>query len=565
MGHKVQVDMWVPLRLAYLVALLFLMQSCGGHGNEATVDQPPPQPPDVRGAWAGSWTGTDPTLGSVRGTWQTTLDQSEAQVTGASILLGDTDCIDARVDGALLSAPEWNGRFDRGFCEPGQWRATFNVAQDMINGTWTLQAGASGEFIGRKVGEPGGPRVSSVYPLSGRPGAIVTILGDRLGEPEVGAPLLFNATAQPLVISSSGERWVARVPVGATSGWIQLKSSTGKALAPIPFDAQPSSPALAVAWSNPSSALPFRLAVSPDGSKLHIAKSASTSGYSLEVFDIGRQGILASVPIGNLPNDVAASPDGRSVYVAIPGNVQVLDAMRGRSIDSIKVASNEHRSYVSISHDGSLMLVSSTSYPTPVERFSYATMIRLTDKAQLWQIAYQDNPSFGGAGFSPDGKTAYLVATDTARGFLWILDVERGPDDPAFATPVRLAERPDQVAVSPDGSTLFITHALTTVNMNIVSRVDLATLQVTTTNLSSPLVDLAFSPNGEQVFVATRTGIVVLGVTTGEIIAGPLDIGGEPRGIAMDPAGKLAYVVQSDPNAVTAIGTTGGSLAIERR
>jgi DNA-binding beta-propeller fold protein YncE len=523
---------------------------------------PAPTTTDVRGTWAGNWSGTDPALGSLRGTWQTTLEQSEAQLTGVSVLLGDTDCIDAQVDGSLLSALESNGRLDRGICEPSQWRATFSVVEDIVRGTWTLQAGASGEFIGRKVSEPGGPRVSSVYPPSGRPGAIVTILGDRLGQPEVGAPLRFNATAQPFVISSSDERWVARVPDGATSGWMELKSSTGRALAPVPFDVQPSSPVLAVAWSTPSSPLPFRIAVSPDGSKLYVAKSSSTTGFSLEVFDTARHVALASVSLGNPPNDVAASPDGRSLYVAVPGKVQVLDAMRGRSIDSIKVASNEHRSHVSISHDGSLMLVSSSSYPTPVERFSYATMIRLKDKAQLWQIAYQDNFSFGGAAFSPDGKTAYLVGTDTARGFLWMLDVERGPDDAAFATPVRLAARPDQVAVSPDGSTLFITHALTTSNMNIVSRVDLATRDVTTTNLWTPLVDLAFSPNGEQVFVATRTGIVVLGVTAGEIMAGPLDIGGEPRGIAMDPAGKLAYVVQSDPDAVTAIGTMGGNLGV---
>src|SRR3954454_14144743 len=83
---------------------------------------------------------------------------------------------------------------------------------------------------------------------------------------------------------------------------------------------------------------PMRLAVSPDGSSLYVVNSGAyedgdpggrDEGDTVSQYDIGADGRLSpksppAVAAGDLPSDIAISPDGKSAYVPNSVSEQVL-------------------------------------------------------------------------------------------------------------------------------------------------------------------------------------------------------------------------------------------------
>jgi DNA-binding beta-propeller fold protein YncE len=292
--------------------------------------------------------------------------------------------------------------------------------------------------------------------------------------------------------------------------------------------------------------LPHAAAISPDGTKLYVAR-----GSTVDVFDTSRLRVLASTVPDALVHALAASPDGRVVFSASTGRVDVLEAMRLRSTGAIATMTGEARAYMAVSPDGGMLLVSGPPAPSPIDRFSRVTLIRLLDGSPLWTLWYRDTPVFGGVAFSPDGALAYLVADVGGKGVLWQFGVTTGPSTAALDAPIDLPRYPTRVAVSPDGTNLFIVHD----GAQSLSRVDLTTRRVTSADVTAPAVALAYTPNGEQVYVATKSGVFALRADSGEIVVGPIAVAGEPRMITMDPFGERAYVLHADPNGISAIGT----------
>lgn len=522
-----------------LATLVALLPACGGGDDSSS-------PRNIEGIWAGTWSGATASSGPVAGTWQVELEQEATSVRGSVTLFGDTACVDAGLTGSLSLWRGGVGHIDQSGCLAGQWLLDPSRAPEDAQGTWTHSNGdAAGTFVGQRIAEPGGPRVRWVHPPAASPGGLVTIGGDRLGEPLLPAPLRFGTTPQPTIEAHSDKRWVVRVPGGAAAGRVLLQSSSGSALTPAPFSVAPASPVPTIAWEADMAARPHTAAISPDGTKLYVS-----GGGTVEVFDTSRRQVLASAALGGPVHVLAASPDGRAVFGALTGRVETLDPMRLRQIGTINVRTGEARAYLAVSPDIGAMLVSGPPAPSPIDRFSKITLVRLLDGEALWQLTYRDNPVFGGVAFSPDGARAFLVADTGAQGVLWQFDVEVGPTSADLNAPIDLPRHPTHLAVSPDGSTAFVIHG----GSPSVSRVDLSTRRVTSAHVAATAVGLAYAPNGADVFVATASGVVVLRSDSGEIAAGPIPVPGEPRAIAMDPFGQRAYVLHTEPNGISAIG-----------
>lgn len=523
-------------------ALVALVPACGGGGDSGVPDS-------IGGVWAGTWSGSTAVAGPVAGTWQVELQHEAPRVRGPVTLFGDTACVDARLTGKFLFGDGWTGQIDPSDCAAGEWRLGSHDSAGDATGTWTHASGeAAGIFVGRKIAEPGGPWVRSVHPPAASPGGFVTIVGQRLGEPLQPAPMRFGTTPQTRIDVHSDEHWVFRVPDGAASGLLVLQSSSGHAMAPFPFLVGPASPAPTVAWEIATAARPQAATVSPDGTKLYVL----CTGGIVQVVDTARRQVLATAALGGPLHSVAASPDGRAVFSAQTGRVARLDPMRLRQLGTITVGTGEARAYLAVSPDNGAMLISGPPAPSPIDRFSRVTLVRLLDGEPRWQLSYRDNPVFGGVAFSPDGTRAYLVADMGAKGVLWQFDVETGPTAADLDAPIDLPRRPTHLAVSPDGTTAFVVHS----GSQSVSRVDLTAREVTAAGLAAPAVGLAYAPNGETVFVATVSGVVVLRSDSGTIAAGPILVAGAPSAIAMDPRGQRAYVLHAEPNGIAAIGAT---------
>ena len=107
---------------------------------------------------------------------------------------------------------------------------------------------------------------------------------------------------------------------------------------------------------------------------------------------------------------------------------------------------------------------------------------------------------------------------------------------------------PTGIVFSPDGKTAFVAN-----QFGDVSRIDVATRQVTgSIAIGSPQA-LRLSPDGSQLFVATTgTAVVTVDVAT-LLIVRTVDVGSAPNGFAVHPGGRLLYVSSFDAGTVSEI------------
>jgi YVTN family beta-propeller protein len=121
-------------------------------------------------------------------------------------------------------------------------------------------------------------------------------------------------------------------------------------------------------------------------------------------------------------------------------------------------------------------------------------------------------------------------------------------------TTITIGFQPLGVAVSPDGSTVYVTNNIAT---GIVSVIDAATNTVTTTiAVGSSPYGVAVSPDGSTVYVAnTGSGTVSVIATATDNVIATIPVGSSPIGVAVTPDGSKVYVANNGDNDVSVIGT----------
>jgi YVTN family beta-propeller protein len=107
---------------------------------------------------------------------------------------------------------------------------------------------------------------------------------------------------------------------------------------------------------------------------------------------------------------------------------------------------------------------------------------------------------------------------------------------------------PTGIVFSPDGKTAYVAN-----QFGNVSRIDVATRQVTgSVDIASPQA-VRISPDGSELFVGTTgTAVVTVDVATLSIVR-TVDVGSAPNGFAVHPGGRLLYVSSFDAGTVSEI------------
>jgi YVTN family beta-propeller protein len=232
---------------------------------------------------------------------------------------------------------------------------------------------------------------------------------------------------------------------------------------------------------------------SPDGRVVYVLATSGT----VEVLDVVTTTVIASIPVGIAPGDVAFTPDGRRAYVVNNGSTSIVHV--------VEVAS-------------SAVVGAPIAFPA----FSNLRNIAIT----------------------PDGSMAYITA-DSGVFPLNLTDHTIGPVIPTGAS--------NGIAITSDGQTAFVADR----DGNVVRIVDLSLGTVSPTTL--PTGDLPYgvtlSPNGEELYVVNfespgRTS--VFDVATRALI---MDVakGIYPSYGAFTPDGRFVYVPNSDGNDVSVI------------
>jgi len=534
-------------RQLVFVLAMGVLTGCGGGGGGGGA---PAVIPDLSGYWAGSWQGSDPALGIVTGTWEAELTQNQADVSGSATLLGDVDCMEGAVAGTS-GGSSVEGTVNRSPCNLNHWTLTsVDPAFFTASGIWTQDnSNAQGGFSGTRIAVPGGPRILSFSPRGGAASSVVTLVGQGFAATPEDNALNFANGAAAMVLSASPTRLVALAPAGIASGPLTLTTTSGQAASALPFNGLVGSPLAQefshfVVGDNPQA-----VAISPDGRKLYTAIRGDRS-ITLHLTACNQLLTSTTLAVGVDPLALVVSPDGKRVYVAGgAGGVVILDAATIQVLGTVSVAAGDgafdNPNGIAISPDGATLYVSDNRDGGDV------SVIDVASRNVIQRILAPVGLMPLGLAVHPTGGTLYVNLADTANAGLDILRMVDTTTWTATDVSLTLPGRPTGIAVRPDGGMVFVAQQAS----NGLSYFDTVSGTASgVAGLSAP-TGVAVSPDGRRVFVTNRDGdnVAVLYATFNGVETN-IAVGSSPTGIAISPDGSHAYTANATHRTVSDIG-----------
>lgn len=362
-------------------------------------------------------------------------------------------------------------------------------------------------------------------------------------------------------------------------------------LLPLPTATTEPQPAVPSALPGTSKRASSALALTPDGTHL---LAVNPNSNTVTLLTIGDSPTGVEIPVGDDPRTVAIDDNGRFAYVANRSShtISVIDLHQGQALSHIPVG---HQPYgLVISPDGRFVYVAEQGQ-------GRINVIDTASRTSVRTYPVLDRPS--GLALTADGR--YLLITHLFHNQITILDLEAT----AVYLPLITNQQPtannhqstvssEQLAVTfspahlvtlwpnsnllqsvilaPDGNTAVLPHtrsnsgnpALTfdSTLFPVVSLVDVAARQhlvgqqFDLAALDPPAVglpfDAAFTPDGAHLWVvnAASNDITVIAWHTRQLAA-HIEVGDNPRGIAISPDGSTAYVNNTLAGTISVIDT----------
>jgi len=227
--------------------------------------------------------------------------------------------------------------------------------------------------------------------------------------------------------------------------------------------------------------LPFPgpLAALPDGSKVYVA---NLNAEALVAIDVASMSAGARIPLQQVPQEMAVTPDGRLLFVANDGTaVIVVDSERDAEVGRIEVGAPS--AGAAMAPDGSQAWFSTAKGVVVVDVASRSVAARLPEIGSAASLV-----------FSPDGGTVYVLGNFDPQGVVWVVDVASR----ALRATIVVDSSPVAAAVTPDGRWLYIVNR----GANLVSAIDTSLNDVVARlPVGTVPVDLAIHPDGSAVYV----------------------------------------------------------------
>jgi YVTN family beta-propeller protein len=214
--------------------------------------------------------------------------------------------------------------------------------------------------------------------------------------------------------------------------------------------------------------IPHGVAASPDGRFIYISSEAK---HTLDVIDAQSFERVREIPLSDRPNNISIGRDGRFVYVGImdgEGGIDVVDTTTLENARHIDTDSRVHNTYVT--PDGNYLLAGTFGgernlkvYATDTERLAWSLFDRRNDSALegVRPVAFETRA---------DGSTSRLfVQISEFHGFV-VVDFDTGQEIARVELPsIPEAERDPGpfnaapahgIGVAPDGRTLWVCSRL---------------------------------------------------------------------------------------------------------
>ena len=286
--------------------------------------------------------------------------------------------------------------------------------------------------------------------------------------------------------------------------------------------------------------------------------ATNETGGTLTTIDGLSGKVLAVTPLGKRPRGLAASPDGRWLYIALSGSpiappgvneadlpppdksadgVGVFDVAAGRLQRVLKGVSDPEQ--VAASPDGSRVYVAS-------EDAASLVILDPRSGAVVGKVLVGQEPE--GVAVSPDGGLVLVTLED--EGVVAIVD----PRGQKVVGRIPVGKRPRSVLIAHDGASAFVSEeaSASVARLDLGKRSLIARAQLP--DKGDKPMGLALSSDGRTLFVTTGRGGHVLALDANDLhTTGSAAIGPRPWGVAVSPDGRRLYTADGPADAVAVL------------
>lgn len=289
--------------------------------------------------------------------------------------------------------------------------------------------------------------------------------------------------------------------------------------------------------------------------RVYITNEASGD---LCVIDSARHEVIATVALGKRPRGIHASPDGKTIYVALSGSpfappgvdesklpppdrsadgIGVFDVESGKLLKVIDAGPDPEE--FDLSKDGTLLYVSN-------EDNAAVSIVDIAAAKVIHRLPVGEEPE--GVTTSPDGKFVYATSEDD--GEVFVIDTAAAKVIKNF----KVGLRPRDIAFLPDGSKAYVTRE----NDGKVSVIDAVkhapSGEIVLGGEEIKPMSVILSPDAARAYVSTGRGkkVFVIDTAAGKVVSS-FEVGPRPWGIGVSPDGKLLYTANGPSNDVSVV------------
>lgn len=269
---------------------------------------------------------------------------------------------------------------------------------------------------------------------------------------------------------------------------------------------------------------PLSLAMPRDGSRIYVLADRP----SISVIDVEKKLVVDRFALDGRAGGMAVAPDGKTLYLTMSGSrsLVMIDSADGRRSAEIRVGRSPRE--VIVSPDGQWLFVYNGGDNT-VSRIRTSTK----QETRLYRLLRRGEGTAEFAlhpmALTPDGR--HLFISEVNRERIWSIDLTND-EVKAIDVPMRNLSR--DMAVSPDGSRLFVVHGDPRNTQS--SGPGLASMALPKVERSAEIRGyysaITLSPDGATIFASSpdENSIIVVSSTTLETLA-TIPVGQQPAAV----------------------------------
>lgn len=274
---------------------------------------------------------------------------------------------------------------------------------------------------------------------------------------------------------------------------------------------------------------------------------------SVTVIDAATNSVVTTITVQESPRGIALTPDGTRAYVTnrFSDSISVIDTSTNAVTSTIPGVPEPLP--IVVSPDGARAYVGSIGGPSD-DIFVIDLATNSVDTSISTAVPFED---YFGLDLTADGTRIYAAGFDSET--VSVIDTVTNSviGDPISITRAA-ATQPFSVAVTPDGTRVYVAHIGVLPPQPGISVIDTATnSEIARILVGGEPIDMAITPGGSRVYVVNSGSgsysVSVIDTGTNEVIGEPIAVGVRPADIAVTPDGTRLYVTNFADGTVSVI------------